>query len=95
MAICTYQRMEVCMMVVRIEIKESSVTDYLLFIDGEGPFNLREYARIYLAKMSQAGYCREVKELIIRHGGEKLSDVPVENYVDFLYEIIKFHKEKN
>lgn len=94
MAICTYQRMEVCMIVVKIEVKESIVTDYLLFVDGDGPFNLLEYARYYLAKMSQVGYYGEVKELIIGHGGEKLSDVPVENFVDFIGEVLKLYKEK-
>ena len=44
--------------------------------------------------MSQAGYYGEVKELIIGHGGEKLSDVPVENFVDFIGEVLKLYKEK-
>lgn len=53
-----------------------------------------KYARSYLAKMSQIGYCREVKGLIAIHGGTKLSDVPVENYAGFIDEVLEFYKEK-
>ncbi|MDR1605680.1 MAG: hypothetical protein LBS41_01070 [Streptococcaceae bacterium] len=44
--------------------------------------------------MSQIGYCKEVKGLIVRHGGDKRSGVPVENYAEFIAEVLKFYKEK-
>lgn len=93
MAICTYQRMEVWMIAVKIEIKECLVTDYLLFVDGKGPFEVLGYVYSYLSKLSQMGYCIEVKELIARHGGDKLSDVPLENYVEFIDSVQKLYKE--
>jgi len=39
-----------------------------------------------LAAMSQKGDNERVRQLLIKYGGERLSDVPRENYVDLLKE---------
>jgi len=39
-----------------------------------------------LAAMSQKGDHERVRQLLIKYGGERLSDVPRENYVDLLKE---------
>lgn len=94
MAICTYQEMEVWMMARVIEIKEKIVNEHVIHVDGKGPFEVVGYAYSYLSKLSQMGYVIEVKELIERHGGSRLSNVPIENYKDFLEEVLKLYKEK-
>ena len=43
-----------------------------------------EDVRAVLAKLSQHGKTAEVKELIVKFGGAKLSDVPKENYSQLL-----------
>ena len=45
-----------------------------------------EDVRAVLAKLSQHGKTAEVKELIVKFGGTKLSDVPKENYNHLLKE---------
>lgn len=45
-----------------------------------------EDVRTVLAKLSQHGKTAEVKELIVKFGGTKLSDVPKENYNQLLKE---------
>lgn len=45
-----------------------------------------EDVRAVLAKLSQHGKTAEVKELIIKFGGTKLSDVPKENYSQLIKE---------
>lgn len=45
-----------------------------------------EDVRAVLAKLSQHGKTAEVKELIVKFGGAKLSDVPKENYSQLLKE---------
>ena len=45
-----------------------------------------EDVRAVLAKLSQHGKTAEVKELIVKFGGTKLSDVPKENYSQLLKE---------
>lgn len=66
-----------------------------MFVDGKGPLNPLEYARSYLSKMVQAGYINEVKRLIESYGGNKLSDIPVENYARFIDGVLEFYKEKS
>ncbi len=45
-----------------------------------------EDVRAVLANLSQHGKTAEVKELIVKFGGTKLSDVPKENYSQLLIE---------
>lgn len=45
-----------------------------------------EDVRAVLGQKSQAGLTADVKELIIRFGGSKLSDVPTEQYAALLKE---------
>lgn len=45
-----------------------------------------EMVRAKLAALMQSGKQTEVKELLKKHGGEKLSDVPKENYPALLAE---------
>ena len=45
-----------------------------------------EDLRAVLATLSQHGKTAEVKELIVKFGGTKLSDVPTENYSQLLKE---------
>ncbi len=45
-----------------------------------------ETVRAKLADLMQSGKQAEVKELLKRHGGDKLSDVPKENYPALLME---------
>lgn len=45
-----------------------------------------EDVRAVLAKLSQHGKTAEVKELVVKFGGTKLSDVPKENYSQLLKE---------
>ncbi|GEM_PF-662228 len=44
------------------------------------------HIREKLAAMSQKGDHERVRQLLIKYGGERLSDVPRENYVDLLKE---------
>lgn len=43
-----------------------------------------ETVRSVLAEKSQQGKTSEIRELIAKYGGTKLSDVPTENYADLL-----------
>lgn len=43
-----------------------------------------EEVRAKLAEKSQAGLTAEVREIIKKYGGSKLSDIAQENYVDIL-----------
>ena len=52
------------------------------------PAHTREEVRAALAEKSKAGFTAQVRETIIRFGGNKLSDVPESNY-DALYEEAK------
>ena len=45
-----------------------------------------EDVRAVLAKLSQLGKTAEVKKLIVKHGAQKLSDVPESEYVSLLHE---------
>lgn len=86
--------MGVCMMVVKIEIRERVVTTHSLFVDGEGPFDPLEYTRSYLSRLVQDGFYLEVKSIIQKHGAEKLSNIPIENFTDFVADVLGFYKEK-
>lgn len=46
-----------------------------------------EDVRAVLAKLSQHGKTAEVKELIAKYGGTKLSDVPKKNYAQLLKDV--------
>ena len=52
------------------------------------PAHTLEEVRAALAEKSKAGFTAQVRETIIRFGGNKLSDVPESNY-DALYEEAK------
>lgn len=45
-----------------------------------------EQVRAVLAKLSQLGKTAEVKKLIVKHGAQKLSDVPESEYESLLHE---------
>lgn len=45
-----------------------------------------EDVRAVLAKLSQMGKTAEVKKLIVKHGAQKLSDVPESEYASLLCE---------
>ena len=45
-----------------------------------------EQVRAVLAKLSQLGKTAEVKKLIVRHGAQKLSDIPESEYESLLHE---------
>lgn len=45
-----------------------------------------EQVRAVLAKLSQMGKTAEVKKLIVKHGSQKLSDVPESEYESLLHE---------
>ncbi len=45
-----------------------------------------EMVRAKLAALMQSGKQAEVKALLLKHGGEKLSDIPEHNYPDLLKE---------
>ncbi|MFU0554857.1 hypothetical protein [Gardnerella vaginalis] len=45
-----------------------------------------EDVRAVLAKLSQLGKTAEVKKLIVKHGAQKLSDVPESEYASLLHE---------
>lgn len=45
-----------------------------------------EDVRAVLAKLSQMGKTAEVKKLIVKHGAQKLSDVPESEYESLLHE---------
>lgn len=45
-----------------------------------------EQVRAVLAKLSQMGKTAEVKKLIVKHGAQKLSDVPESEYASLLHE---------
>lgn len=45
-----------------------------------------EDVRAVLAKLSQLGKTAEVKKLIVKHGAQKLSDVPESEYESLLHE---------
>ena len=45
-----------------------------------------ETVRAKLAALMQGGRQAEVKELLKKHGGDKLSDIPEENYPELLAE---------
>ncbi|PNP90470.1 hypothetical protein BFS15_05980 [Gardnerella sp. DNF01162] len=45
-----------------------------------------EQVRAVLAKLSQMGKTAEVKKLIVKHGAQKLSDVPESEYESLLHE---------
>ena len=52
------------------------------------PVHTLEEVRVAVAEKSKAGFTAQVRETIIRFGGNKLSDVPESNY-DALYEEAK------
>ncbi len=43
-----------------------------------------EEVRLSLAKLSQSGKQKEVKDLITKYGAKKLSDIPAEKYPELL-----------
>ena len=45
-----------------------------------------EQVRAVLAKLSQLGKTAEVKKLIVKHGAQKLSDIPESEYASLLHE---------
>lgn len=45
-----------------------------------------EDVRAVLAKLSQLGKTAEVKKLIVKHGAQKLSDIPESEYESLLHE---------
>lgn len=45
-----------------------------------------EQVRVVLAKLSQMGKTAEVKKLIVKHGAQKLSDIPESEYASLLFE---------
>lgn len=45
-----------------------------------------EDVRAVLAKLSQIGKTADVKKLIVKHGAQKLSDVPESEYASLLHE---------
>ena len=45
-----------------------------------------EQVRAVLAKLSQLGKTAEVKKLIVKHGAQKLSDIPESEYESLLHE---------
>ncbi|MFU0553500.1 hypothetical protein [Gardnerella vaginalis] len=45
-----------------------------------------EQVRAVLAKLSQMGKTADVKKLIVKHGAQKLSDVPESEYESLLFE---------
>lgn len=45
-----------------------------------------EQVRAVLAKLSQIGKTAEVKKLIVKHGAQKLSDIPESEYASLLHE---------
>lgn len=45
-----------------------------------------EDVRAVLAKLSQMGKTADVKKLIVKHGAQKLSDVPESEYASLLHE---------
>lgn len=45
-----------------------------------------EDVRAVLAKLSQMGKTAKVKNLIVRHGANKLSDIPESEYANLLHE---------
>lgn len=45
-----------------------------------------EDVRAVLAKLSQLGKTAEVKKLIVKHGAQKLSDIPESKYASLLHE---------
>ena len=45
-----------------------------------------EQVRAVLAKLSQMGKTADVKKLIVKHGAQKLSDVPESEYESLLHE---------
>lgn len=45
-----------------------------------------EQVRAVLAKLSQMGKTADVKKLIVKHGAQKLSDVPESEYASLLHE---------
>ena len=45
-----------------------------------------EDVRAVLAKLSQMGKTADVKKLIVKHGAQKLSDVPESEYASLLFE---------
>lgn len=45
-----------------------------------------EQVRAVLAKLSQLGKTADVKKLIVKHGAQKLSDVPESEYASLLLE---------
>ena len=45
-----------------------------------------EQVRAVLAKLSQLGKTADVKKLIVKHGAQKLSDVPESEYESLLHE---------
>ena len=85
--------MVVCV-VAKIEIQEVESIDYALFIDGAGPYGFLEYARSHLADWNKKGYSEAILNLYRKYDVKKLSDVPVENYVEFLEELLNFNPKK-
>lgn len=45
-----------------------------------------EDVRAVLAKLSQMGKTADVKKLIVKHGAQKLSDIPESEYASLLFE---------
>lgn len=45
-----------------------------------------EQVRAVLAKLSQMGKTADVKKLIVKHGAQKLSDIPESEYESLLHE---------
>lgn len=46
-----------------------------------------EDVRAVLAKLSQLGKTADVKKLIVKHGAQKLSDIPESEYESLLHEV--------
>lgn len=82
------------MMAVKFEIRERVVTIHSLFVDGKVPFDPLQYTSSYLSILVQDGFSLEVKAIIKKHGAEKLSDIPIEKFTDFVTDVLRFYKEK-
>ena len=57
------------------------------------PLNLED-VRHELALIAQAGFSQQIKELIIKHGANRLSDVDVSQYAALLAEAKAFQEVK-
>ncbi|WP_346886677.1 hypothetical protein [Clostridium sp. UBA4395] len=67
------------------DAKEEKLKEQDAYVLCKGEVTLGDI-REKLAAMSQKGDHERVRQLLIKYGGERLSDVPRENYVDLLKE---------